>query len=604
MTAFAIGGVVALTFDEVVDRLEYLGLRVRGSVAQCPAHDDRTPSLSLREGEDRVLLYCHAGCTYAEIMKALDDAAEVPSFQADPARVREAKARKPYIVEHHGDPYLYEAVDGTPLMKQRVRQIDPDTGVVSRAFLWSSRTTGGGWSPGTAGHVAMLYRPPAVAGVALVAPEMTHITEGESDANALAAAGRTAVCAPNGSSGWRPEWTQELHDVPAVVVFADSDAPGLKHAREVARCLSADREGRLVPIYLAAQGCNDVRAHLDAGHDFAELRLLHIEAPTTPASEVGSSPVEASRAALVLEIDRQRVVRDAKRFLANEELANQASTGARLVDGATFVLDAPQDVPAVWGEGTDVLWAKGEALIIAGAPARRIVPAALPIAPWATAVVEPPSSRPSDATLKQLSTTSAPTPFGRTCTPSSSAASTGATRPAAHPQRRRLTRQAQETEDMAAIASLDAATSTADRLSLVVIAHDRPYDALLLRRTGADWPEVATTVGYADGRVAHLAVNAYLQKVALEQAPEHRRAALELEVARLDALQAAHWEAATAAGDLKAAHLVVKIIMQRSALLGLDHAADAAKNPIHTIVIGGTSEDYIAGLEAISRDDR
>lgn len=38
----------------------------------------------------------------------------------------------------------------------------------------------------------------------------------------------------------------------------------------------------------------------------------------------------------------------------------------RLVDGATFVLDVPNTVPAIWGHGGDVLWAQGEALMICG----------------------------------------------------------------------------------------------------------------------------------------------------------------------------------------------------------------------------------------------
>jgi hypothetical protein len=37
-----------------------------------------------------------------------------------------------------------------------------------------------------------------------------------------------------------------------------------------------------------------------------------------------------------------------------------------MVDGASFVLDIPPDIPAVWGEGRTVAWAQGEALIIAG----------------------------------------------------------------------------------------------------------------------------------------------------------------------------------------------------------------------------------------------
>lgn len=40
----------------------------------------------------------------------------------------------------------------------------------------------------------------------------------------------------------------------------------------------------------------------------------------------------------------------------------------RSKDGATFILDAPTHVPAIWGSGQDVLWAKGESLIIVGPP--------------------------------------------------------------------------------------------------------------------------------------------------------------------------------------------------------------------------------------------
>jgi hypothetical protein len=35
-------------------------------------------------------------------------------------------------------------------------------------------------------------------------------------------------------------------------------------------------------------------------------------------------------------------------------------------NGASFVLDTPSDVPAIWGTGTEVLWAEGEALTIVG----------------------------------------------------------------------------------------------------------------------------------------------------------------------------------------------------------------------------------------------
>ena len=51
-----------------------LGARRAGSswMALCPAHRDRTPSLSVGIGESgHVLVYCHAGCTQASVIAAL-----------------------------------------------------------------------------------------------------------------------------------------------------------------------------------------------------------------------------------------------------------------------------------------------------------------------------------------------------------------------------------------------------------------------------------------------------------------------------------------------------------------------------------------------------
>jgi len=43
-----------------------------GWTARCPAHDDRTPSLSIRDAEDgRILVHCHAGCDQEQVIAAL-----------------------------------------------------------------------------------------------------------------------------------------------------------------------------------------------------------------------------------------------------------------------------------------------------------------------------------------------------------------------------------------------------------------------------------------------------------------------------------------------------------------------------------------------------
>jgi len=45
--------------------------RRSGGMCRCPAHDDRTPSLSVRPGERRLLFHCFAGCETREVIRAL-----------------------------------------------------------------------------------------------------------------------------------------------------------------------------------------------------------------------------------------------------------------------------------------------------------------------------------------------------------------------------------------------------------------------------------------------------------------------------------------------------------------------------------------------------
>ena len=43
----------------------------QGWMACCPAHDDHTPSLSIRDASGKVLVYCHAGCQQGKVIEAL-----------------------------------------------------------------------------------------------------------------------------------------------------------------------------------------------------------------------------------------------------------------------------------------------------------------------------------------------------------------------------------------------------------------------------------------------------------------------------------------------------------------------------------------------------
>jgi hypothetical protein len=58
--------------DRLLDWLE--GVKSTGAdrwVALCPAHDDQSPSLSIRDGGDRILVHCFAGCSTEAVVAAL-----------------------------------------------------------------------------------------------------------------------------------------------------------------------------------------------------------------------------------------------------------------------------------------------------------------------------------------------------------------------------------------------------------------------------------------------------------------------------------------------------------------------------------------------------
>lgn len=61
-----------MSADSLLTKLD--GVRRAGPdrwIARCPGHDDRSPSMSIREMSDgRVLVKCFAGCSFGEIVAA------------------------------------------------------------------------------------------------------------------------------------------------------------------------------------------------------------------------------------------------------------------------------------------------------------------------------------------------------------------------------------------------------------------------------------------------------------------------------------------------------------------------------------------------------
>lgn len=58
--------------NQIFDRLSHVKATGQGKwLARCPAHDDRSPSLAIREVDDRILIHCFSGCAVSQVLVAM-----------------------------------------------------------------------------------------------------------------------------------------------------------------------------------------------------------------------------------------------------------------------------------------------------------------------------------------------------------------------------------------------------------------------------------------------------------------------------------------------------------------------------------------------------
>lgn len=234
----------ASSFDRVTAALEGAGrlVRYRGeqqAVAQCPAHDDHDPSLSIRHMGQQVNLHCFVGCDNNDVVDALG--LTMADLFDDPKGPR------------------YEYRDQLDGIVKSVRRT-PD-----KQFIQSGKT-----------KVSILYRLPQVI-EAVKAGRTIYLVEGEKDVEALETIGAVATTAPMGASNVGKVDMAPLHGA-TVVAIVDKDAAGQKWASKVHDAL--DGKARSLTFKQAAVG-KDAADHLTADRALDELEDLKLDDPDT-----------------------------------------------------------------------------------------------------------------------------------------------------------------------------------------------------------------------------------------------------------------------------------------------------------------------------------
>ena len=256
-----------------LDRLE--GVKATGNgryAARCPVpghgkgKGDKGPSLSVYEENDKLLLYCHAGCLFRDIIHAM-------GLENIPPEDKQEVAH-----------YDYLDADGK-LSFQVVRYEPKDF----RQRHWED----GKWVWNLSGVKRVLFNLSKV----LEAKEKgTYVmfVEGEKDVMTLAAYDIIGTCIAGGAnSNWKDIYTRALTGV-KVAIIPDNDEPGRNFAQVVAASLYGWAEELKIIDLDVPSGGDTTTWFMGAGHDRLKLgNILNNAHKYKPPSEVTRAEFDA-----------------------------------------------------------------------------------------------------------------------------------------------------------------------------------------------------------------------------------------------------------------------------------------------------------------------
>lgn len=241
-----------MTLEEFLDRLENVHqLNHINFMARCPAHPDDRASLSISDGGDKILVCCHADCATAKILQEMGIVRKDGGPDWGALWYENEYTNGNQLSIKHSDPeaeYVYTDEKGNLLYKvvrypgKRFKQ--------ERRFV--------------------PYRLPAL--LEALPDKPVFIVEGEKDVHALESHGRLATCNAGGAGSWKDEWAP-IFARANVIVWADKDEPGLRHAFAVADSLF--RHALTIKVVQSYVG-KDAYDHLEAGYAPDAYELIRL----------------------------------------------------------------------------------------------------------------------------------------------------------------------------------------------------------------------------------------------------------------------------------------------------------------------------------------
>jgi len=199
--------------DEIINRFEKVKkIGDKSYQCLCKSHADKKSSLTITEENNKILVYCHAGCTTQQVLSSVG-LTEKDLFN-------NVQQKTQLVAE-----YIYQDEEWKPLYK--VMRFEP------KNFM-QAKCVNGEWVYKMAGVRYVLYNLPNV-----IKSDVVYFVEGEKDADNLNKIGLVATTTVGGASGFnkhKEEYTKFLENK-KVYIIPDNDIAGNKYAQNVYKAL-------------------------------------------------------------------------------------------------------------------------------------------------------------------------------------------------------------------------------------------------------------------------------------------------------------------------------------------------------------------------------
>lgn len=278
-----------MQYQEILSRFTVVRRNNKTAVCFCPVHQDNQPSLAITDGNDRALIYCHAGCQTQNVAAAVGLRMSDLYYDDRPPDRKQKytkQQRFQYFLEHYNEArYDYQNYETGEVTHVKFRYRDKQTNAkrfsqghyVNGEYIDNLNGVDTSKSVYCHGQLDKVKQ-------GISDGKMIIIPEGEKDVDCLVKYGYIAITS-GGATSWK-NTLAPLFKGAHVIVCRDNDQRGADYANDILRDIKNIAASVRVILPTPDIPHGDISDYFAAGHTRADFEKLLQEPETAVITQV------------------------------------------------------------------------------------------------------------------------------------------------------------------------------------------------------------------------------------------------------------------------------------------------------------------------------